>query len=279
MRLSSVVALALLSGLLVAPVVVPPAHAVDCSTPTPYPGDDAPKADIAIWMARGAAARSIPGELPVMAALVESGLKNLDFGDADAKGYFQMREGIWGGLYPGFPDNPELQLDWFLDQAAAVRTAPYPDETLWGEWAADVQRPAEQYRYRYQLRLGEARLLIGACTSPDTGAPLTQLDTPARQKALKHDGIRVSVSCPAEQCTADVRGRVLLGKRPKLAAPLATLAPGQEATLKLRLKPGVRRLITQALKLDKRVRVEVKVTTTDPAGNTTVATQRVRIIG
>jgi hypothetical protein len=278
-RLSSVVTLAVLSGLLVAPAVSP-AHAVECPATTPYPGDNAPKAAIAVWMARGAAARGIPEELPVMGALVESGLVNLNAGDGDAKGYFQMRESIWSGAYPGFPDNPDMQLDWFLDQAAAVRTAPYPDETKWGEWVADVERPAEQYRYRYQLRLGEARLLIGpACTPPDTVAPLTQVNAPARQQALKRRGIQVAVSCPAEQCTADVRARVLLGRRPKLAAPLATLAPGQEATFRLRLKPGVRRLVTQALARHQRVRVEVTVTTTDPIGNVSVSTRRVRITG
>jgi len=279
-RLSSVVTLAILSGLLVAPAATP-AHAVECpATTTPYPGDDAPKAAIAVWMARGAAARGIPGELPVMGALVESNLVNLKTGDADAKGYFQMREGIWSGTYPGFPDNPELQLAWFLDQAAAVRTPPYPVETLWGEWAADVLRPAAQYRYRYQLRLDEARLLIGAsCATSDTVVPLTEVSAPARQKALRGNGIRVAVRCPAEQCTADVRARVLLGKRPKLAAPVATLAPGQEATFRLRLKSGVRRLVTQALERHHRVRVDVTVTTTDPAGNTSVATRRVRITG
>jgi hypothetical protein len=279
MGLSSVVTLALLSGLLVAPVVAPAAQAVECPATTPYPGDDAPKAAIAVWMASGAAARGIPGELPVMGALVESNLVNLKTGDADARGYFQMREGTWSGGYPGFPDHPELQLDWFLDQAAAVRTAPYPDETTWGEWAADVLGPAAQNRYRYQLRLGEARLLIGLCTSPDIVVPLTQVSTPARQNALKRHGIRVSVSCLDEQCSADVQARVLLGRRPKLAAPLATLAQGQEATFRLRLKPEVRRLVKRALELDKRVRVDVTVTTTDKTGNTSVATRRVRITG
>jgi hypothetical protein len=279
MRLSSVVTIAVLSSLLVAPIV-PRADALACPATTPYPGDDAPRAAIAVWMASGAAARGIPGELPVMGALVESNLVNLKTGDGDAKGYFQMREGIWSGTYPGFPDNPELQLDWFLDQAAAVRTAPYPDETKWGEWAADVLRPAEQYRYRYQLRLDDARLLIGAsCTPPDTLAPLTQVRAPAKQNALKGQGIRISVSCPAEQCTADVRARVLLGKRPKLAAPVATLAPGQGATFRLRLKPGVRRLVTRALERHQRVSVDITVATTDPSGNTSVATRRVRITG
>ncbi len=57
-------------------------------------------------------------------ALVDSGLRNLSFGDADAVGYFQMRVSIWNqGAYAGFPENPELQIPWFLDQATAVRAA------------------------------------------------------------------------------------------------------------------------------------------------------------
>jgi hypothetical protein len=280
-RLPSVVTLALLAGLLGAPVVVASeAQAAECPATMPYPGDTAPKAAIAAWMATGAAARGIPGELPVMAALVESELVNLKSGSADAKGYFQMRESIWSGTYPGFPDNPELQLDWFLDQAVKVRTPPYPDETKWGEWAADVERPAAKFRGRYQLRLGDARLLIGpACTPPDTVVPLTEVRAPARQNALKGQGVRVSVSCPAEQCTVDVRGRVLLGKRPRLTAPPATLAPGQHAMFRLHLRPGVRRLVAWSLEHHQRVPVRLTVTTTDASGNATVSKTTVRITG
>jgi hypothetical protein len=279
MRLASVVAVAVLGGLLVAPGA-PPAYAADECAATPYPGDGASQSAIAVWMARGAQARGIPGELPVMAALVESGLVNLNYGDSDAKGYFQMRESIWGPSYPDFPEHPDLQLDWFLDQAALARTPPYPDETQWGEWAADVERPAEQYRYRYQLRLADARALIGApCTAPDTVAPATTLAARARQRALRDRGLRVEVGCAAEECTAHVRARVLLGRRPRLSAPRQTLAPGQQATFRLRLPRSVRTLVAQALRHHQRVRVAVTARTTDLAGNTTVTTSRVRITG
>ena len=60
----------------------------------------------------------------MIAALVDSGLVNLSAGDSDAVGYFQMRLGIWNtGEYEGYPDDPELQLRWFTDQAARVRQA------------------------------------------------------------------------------------------------------------------------------------------------------------
>ena len=53
--------------------------APDFSEPCPavYPGDAAEKVRIARWMARAAADRGLPPELPVMAALTESGLQNI----------------------------------------------------------------------------------------------------------------------------------------------------------------------------------------------------------
>ena len=146
------------------------AGAENCDSPVGYPGDNAPSSAIAVWMAHGARARGIPGELPVMGALVASGLRNLSGGDADEKGFFGMREGIWNqGPYAGFPDHPELQLKWFIDQALNIRTTRIAagdadfglDPGSWGEWIADVLRPAEQFRGQYQPKLAEAQQLIG----------------------------------------------------------------------------------------------------------------------
>ena len=50
-------------------------------------------------------------------------MKNLNFGHADSVGFFQMRVGIWNqGAYAGYPEKPELQVKWFLDQAEAVKS-------------------------------------------------------------------------------------------------------------------------------------------------------------
>jgi hypothetical protein len=132
-----------------------------------YPGDNAPKDQLAKWMAKQAEKAGLPPELPVMASLVESGVKNLEGGDADSVGFFQMRVGIWNrGPYAGFPDNPKLQVKWFIDNALNVKKQriasgkPIDDPGTFGEWIADVERPAAQYRYRYQLRLSEARKLL-----------------------------------------------------------------------------------------------------------------------
>jgi hypothetical protein len=141
------------------------AQGADCRTALPYPGDGAPRAQIAAWMASGAGAAGLPGELPIMGALVESGMTNAPFGDADSYGYFAMRQSIWNtGAYAGYPQNPDLQLRWFTDHARAARPdgSPQTPESTWGDWVADVVRPPEAMRFRYQLRLGEARDLIAA---------------------------------------------------------------------------------------------------------------------
>jgi murein DD-endopeptidase MepM/ murein hydrolase activator NlpD len=135
-----------------------------------YPGDDAPKEQIAAWMAARAQAAGIPPELPVMAALVESRLSNVNYGHADSIGFFQMRTSIWDqGEYAGYGSDPEKQIKWFIDHAVHEKqkrvadgyTNFLTDETKWGDWVADVERPAEEYRGRYQERLAEARALLG----------------------------------------------------------------------------------------------------------------------
>ena len=109
-----------------------------------------------------------------MAALVESNLTNVNYGDADSLGYFQMRVSIWNqGDYAGYPDDPKKQIDWFLDSAERVkeqrvaRGQSITDPDQFGEWIADVERPAEQYRGRYQLKLDEANNLLKNAP-PDT---------------------------------------------------------------------------------------------------------------
>jgi cell wall-associated NlpC family hydrolase len=141
--------------------------AADLAASGTYPGDGAPRAQIAAWMSAAAEKRGLPPELPVMASLVESGLRNLDHGDADSLGFFQMRTSVWdGGAYKGYAGRPELQVQWFLDRAEAVKQQrlaaglSVDDPRQYGDWIADVERPAEQYRGRYQLRLDEARALL-----------------------------------------------------------------------------------------------------------------------
>ncbi len=158
-----------------------------------YPGDQATPQQIAAWMGARAQRAGLPPELPVMAALTESGLRNLSYGDRDSVGFFQMRVGIWDqGSYAGYPSNPELQIQWFIDHAVAVKSE-YPalvdNPNSWGEWVANIEQPAAQYRYRYQLQLSTAQALLrGADLS--SGAPAAPVapaapPVPVGQAALK----------------------------------------------------------------------------------------------
>jgi hypothetical protein len=81
-----------------------------------------------------------------------------------------MRVGIWDtGDYAGYRDRPELQAKWFIDHALAVKKARLEageasfgqNPAAWGNWIADVENPAAQYRYRYAEQLAAARQLLG----------------------------------------------------------------------------------------------------------------------
>ena len=166
-----------------APAAAPPeavaAASIDLTNAaTDYPGDNASQEELAKWLGKQAEKAGLPPELPVMAALVESGVKNLNHGDADSVGFFQMRVGIWNkGEYAGYPEKPELQAKWFIDTALEVKRNAIAkgdadfgkDPAKWGEWIADTERPAEQYRYRYQLRLTRR----ASCSAPRAPPPRT----------------------------------------------------------------------------------------------------------
>jgi cell wall-associated NlpC family hydrolase len=146
--------------------------------PLAYPGDDASPRALAAWMGAHAVAAGLPPELPVMAALTESGLRNLPYGDRDSVGFFQMRTGIWDrGAYSGYPNHPGLQLRWFIDQALAVRAGRAgaagfgQDPSGWGEWVADVEQPAAAYRGRYQTQLPAAQALLAGVDFHAAPAP------------------------------------------------------------------------------------------------------------
>jgi hypothetical protein len=202
--------------------------APDFSEPCPavYPGDDATRERIARWMARGAADRGIPHELPVMAGIAESGLRNLT-GDTFS-GFFGMHESLNTGEYRGFPRNPDLQLRWFLDTAGLVRqrrvaegrSDPARDPATYGGWIADVERPAPENRSGYQPHLDEARALVaGKCAAPasdDTTPPRLATRITAVQHPLATGGVVIRVRCPDHDCLAGAT--VAVGTRIRRAA-------------------------------------------------------------
>lgn len=98
--------------------------------------------------------------------IVESGLTNIRGGDADSSGWRQER----ASLYPN-PNNLRASINRFYDEWAQHDTAGFNP----GQTAANVQRPAAQYRGRYAEQMEEARRLLarysGGNLGGDVGAP------------------------------------------------------------------------------------------------------------
>jgi hypothetical protein len=258
--------------------------APDFTEPCPavYPGDGAANEQIARWMARGSADRGLPHELPVMAGIAESGLRNLR--GETYRGFFGMHRSLNAGDYRGFPRNPDLQLRWFLDTAGLVRQRrvaegrpdPATDERAFGLWIADVERPAPENRGGYQQHLGEARKLIaGKCAAPasdDTTPPRLELRIAARQHPLAAGGIVLSVRCPDHECL--VGATATIGTRTRRAA--ATEPRGRGFTT---LTAAVPRAARRDLRAGRSVRARVTAIAADQAANTTPRHRLVTLVG
>jgi hypothetical protein len=231
------------------------APAPDFSDPCPavYPGDSAAQERIARWMARGSGERGLPLELPVMAGLAESGLRNLR--GSSYLGFFGMHSGLNTGDYRGFPRKPALQLDWFLDTAALVRQRrvaeggpdPAADPADYGLWIADVERPAPENRSGYQRHLANAGKLVGGqCPAPvrsDLAPPALRFKVARRQRALASDGLVARVRCPAEPCMTGLVATVTAGSRQlTLRSPAIDPASTWSSVL-IRLPRAARRLL------------------------------------
>lgn len=92
--------------------------------------------------------------------IVESGLRNLNHGDADSEGWRQERR----SLYPD-PTNVSASVDRFFNEAAQLDRG----QPSW-QLATDVQRPAAQYRGRYKDVAKQAAALLGGSTMQDAGS-------------------------------------------------------------------------------------------------------------
>ena len=189
---------------------------------------------IAQWMARAMRDAGLPGELPVMAALVESGLRNLPYGDRDSVGFFQMRLGIWNtGAYEGYLARPELQLRWFAERALAVRDTARArgdaefgeDPATWGEWIADIEQPWSGYRGRYAERLGEARALLAVDAPPVEPFALGLTAQPDVIEGSPDALGRRLLTDPRVELSANARGDLEAGRvDPRLEAVLLQAA-------------------------------------------------------
>ncbi|MBW4717150.1 FG-GAP repeat domain-containing protein [Saccharothrix obliqua] len=91
--------------------------------------------------------------IAIATTIVETSIANLDGGDLDSVGLFQQRA-TWGSFAER--TDPPIATNKFLD----VMQGFYPNSSwstaLIGDVAADVQRPAAQYRYRYGVEADDA---------------------------------------------------------------------------------------------------------------------------
>jgi len=261
-------------------IAAAPASAQSGGTPVPgpgdpcpagYPGDDAARTPLARWMARGAALRDVPQELPVMAGLAESGLRNLHKRGNPFAGFFSMHSSLNKGDYRGFKSNPDLQLRWFLDTAVIVRQREIAegdehystDTDSYGTWIADVERPAPENRDGYQPYFDDADdLLTESCLpsdhTPDQTPPPLRVTAAARQR----DAIVLRARCPREACIVAAQAE----PRRRVRSAPATAADGDAVTL------------TLAARARHSVRLVLTVTAVDESGNATRKEKRVTLL-
>lgn len=243
----------------------------DDPCPAVYPGKGAARKAIASWMARAAALRDVPEELPVMAALAESGLRNLNRHGNPFAGFFSMHRSLNAGPYRGFSKNPDLQLRWFLDSAVLVRQREIAagedqyaaDPTAYGIWIADVERPTRENRAGYQPYLDDAgRLLTRSCRptsfEADKRPPALNVAAAGRQR----DTIVIKARCPREPCVVGARAEPL--RRVRAPSPVASDGAAVTLTLPARARRSVRLVVT--------------VTAADESGNATRKRKRITLL-
>jgi hypothetical protein len=247
----------------------PPGPGDPC--PAVYPGKGAKQEALALWMARAAALRQVPEQLPVMAALAESGLRNLNKRGNPFAGFFSMHRSLNKGLYRGFPKQPDLQLRWFLDTAVIVRQRELAegdeeyagDPATYGLWIADVERPAPENRDGYQPYLDEAEGLLDKACKPDSfeadeQPPALRIRAAARQR----DAVVVKVRCPREPCLVGARAE----PRRRVRAAPAVASDGQAVTL------------TLPARTRRSAKLVVTVSAADEAGNATSLKRRITLL-
>ena len=108
-------------------------------------------------------ARRIYERAAVQTGLVESGLRNLNYGDADSQGWRQER----ASLYPN-PTNVKASVRRFRQEFQQHYD---PGEKAW-QVAGQVQRPAAQYLGRYKEVAPEAREILQAMRGQGGGGSL-----------------------------------------------------------------------------------------------------------
>jgi cell wall-associated NlpC family hydrolase len=179
-----------------------------------------------------------------MAAKVESGVQNLNHGDRDSLGLFQMRSSIWNkGEYAGYANDPEKQIDWFLDQAVKANRG----KSL-GEWAANIERPAEQFRGRYGQQQKYAEQLLaglnlpayqGSTDTSQTGVSATQISTAQTTMPQTAAAFRLS------EARNNVMASLMAGGDPRVGLTDALSAMANYSTTPTKVEQSVPNTVQQ----------------------------------
>jgi hypothetical protein len=110
--------------------------------------------------------------------IVESGLQNLNHGDADSKGWRQERQSLYKD-----PTNVKASVNRVFDEMAQHDQG----QPSW-ELAADVQRPAAQYRGRYKDVAAKAAKLAGGGVRASASTTTTTTPGQTTQTQLTSGG-------------------------------------------------------------------------------------------
>ena len=174
-------------------------------------GDDV-RVALAHWMARGMQDAGLPGELrgdggarrvrTAQPALRRRRQRRASSRCARASGTAAPTPATSPGPSCSCAGSP-ITRSPSARRAAPPATVRYgEDPATWGEWIAAIERPAAQYRGRYQPRLAEAQALLATAAPPvapfeiglTVGAPVTPVDAPdeAARRVLSDANITLS---------------------------------------------------------------------------------------
>ena len=222
-----------------------------------YPGDGAAPERIARWMARGAGERGVPLELPVMAGLAESGLRNLR--GKPYAGFFGMHRASTRATTAASGASRACSSTGSSTRAALVRQRRVaeggaelgsdPAATASGSPTSSGRPPRTAAGTSATSRRPTAcsRAVPPADHVPDAQAPALRVRAARRQR----DAIEVRVSCPSEP----LHGGRLGDARPARAE---RVRGGRSTRRRSRLRSRRAR---------RSARLTVTVTAADEAGN------------
>ena len=204
-----------------------PTRSAHGSGAPPHPVGAASQQDVACWLAAQSRSAGAPGELLVMAALTESGGKNLAYGDRDSVGYFQIRPSTnFAPAGFGIPPETKVSGDWWVEHpdAQAAWAREKIEATAGG--ARDADSPTRPRSARGRRRSsGPPTRTATRSTTPGARARqgLRRPQEPRGRKSV----LKIAAKELGVQETGTTRARASPSTR---SAPAPTTRPGARAS-------------------------------------------------